>query len=148
MSCFYLSVHTSRKSLLTEGLSFLVKIFRLFPPVDEIRAKESAEKLRAQATAVCSAIMEDLLDALPLRGQVPSTAEGSEGGRGGKEDEERGKESLETATEGDFRLVSEEEREADKEIRHRIYLALLNLACAMVRGEQENPTPLTDSRLC
>ncbi len=158
---------------MTEGLRFLTKLFHLFPPIDEIRAKENAEKLRAQATAVCSAIVEDLLASLPLEGQEREGEGGEEEREGEEEEEEEGeeeregeeeeregeeeegegeeeeeeeegeeeregeggeeeKEVLETAIEEELEPVSEEDRETDKAIRLRIYLAFLNLACAMV----------------
>lgn len=88
---------------------------------------------------VCSAVMEDLLASLPLEGEVSSTVVGMETEvepvegdmEGEKGEEER---EVEGEREGEeLRPVSEEERETDRNIRLRIYLALLNLACAMVR---------------
>ena len=35
--CIYNIMYTCRKSLLSEGLSFLVKAFNLFPPIDKAR---------------------------------------------------------------------------------------------------------------
>ena len=171
-----------RKSLLTEGLKFLTKVFHLFPPIDEVHAKENAEKLKAQALEICSGVMEGLFQSLPLEGDVSSMTVGvtdvkTEGGMTVEEGEEVGPEvrpeegekfgvgpevgpEVEPVEEGreergmateegeefgrvvmaseeekGFGLVSDEERETDKEFRLRIFLALLKLACAMVSRE-------------
>lgn len=145
--------------MLTEGLKFLMNVFHLFPPVDQVKATERAEKLRAQAVLVSTAIVEELFDSLPL-GERPK--EGEFSGKVEREEEELGKneekgegkeekkgeeeqeeveggeqetvekEEEEEGREEEEEGVNEEDRVTDRRLRLRIYLGLLNLACAMV----------------
>ena len=152
-----------RKSLLTEGLKFLMNVFHLFPPIDQVKAAERVEKLHTQAVFVSAAIMEELLESLPLDerpregdfsgkmedgegeeeeeegekeedGEGEEEKEGEEDGKGEQEEQDRGEEGAAHAEEEEKEEegVSEEERMTDRKLRLRIYLGLLNLACAMV----------------
>lgn len=132
----------SRKSLLTEGLKFLMDVYHLFPPIDEVRGRERAEQLRRQAVEVSTSIIEELLSSLPL-GVLEMEGDIS-GGNSLVEDlsdiaahhlaTNQGVETVEgvESVEQEVEPVTDEERLADREIRLSIYLGLLNLACAMV----------------
>lgn len=110
-------------------------IFHLFPPIEV----EKAKQLRSQALKVTLSILDDLLCSLPLEdktlsgddlipqdsGYIPSEV--------GAEDSFAEQEMEPHEEEG---VVSDEERAADRKIRHHIYLCVLNLACAMVSHQQ------------
>jgi len=125
--CLFVVIVRIRKALLTEGLNFLFKVFRLFPPIDEIKGKKKAAKLRKEALEASHFIVEELLTSLPL-----DHGEEEDAGRmGGGVSEDRSRTfSCEDSENLD---VSNEERMADKEKRKLILLSLLELACAMVR---------------
>lgn len=125
----------------------MMNIFHLFPPIDQVRAKERAEKLRRQALYVSTAIMEQLLLSLPLDDdddveEAPSRTDINFGGSpvGNLLEEEEEASAADCATQLEFdeeecvggEVVTNEERLADRDIRLQIYLGLLNLACAMV----------------
>lgn len=144
-----------RKSLLSEGLRFLIDVFHLFPPIDEVKAHSKAASLRTEALDVSSCLLEELLSLLPLEGEGDDqTVDES---RQGKEDDsviashsqEPGEiiaaqkdieenvvnpsESSTTETEGQSALT-EWEREVDRDVRLKILLKLLQMACMMVRA--------------
>lgn len=104
-------------------------MFRLFPPIDEVVARRKAARLREEAVEVCIHIMKEILSSLPLEG-VDQQRESV-----GEDEREKVKSDnkvtlVEAETEDEE--VSDEERVADRDIRHRILLHLLQLACAMV----------------
>lgn len=113
-------------------------MFHLFSPVDEVRAKENAKRLKVEALEVCSGIMESLFESLPLEGVSSMTVGVTDlepEAEGAGEEEELGQEEMAGKEEEGFGLVSDKERETDRAIRVRIFLALLKLACAMVSQE-------------
>lgn len=109
-------------------------IFHLFPPIEVERAKQ----LRSQALKVTLSILDELLCSLPLEdktlsgddlipqdsGYIPSEVDAKDS---------FAEQEMEPHEEG---VVSDEERAADRKIRHHIYLCVLNLACAMVSHQQ------------
>ena len=139
-----------RKLLLTEGVGFLMKVFHLFPPIDQVQGTQRAQQLRDEAVFVCTTIIDELLDSLPDAALNQEAAESSTqpikaGDLQGVEPEGRDLQGVEPEGEDlqgveedlgrlsvETREVSDEERMADKKIRLRIYSGLLNLACAMV----------------
>ncbi len=120
-----------RKSLLSEGLDFLFKVFRLFPPVDEVRGRKRAEKLRKEALAAAETILGELLSSLPVSGEEEAIE--SEKGCGRSEQRDVDCAMTEDEEDPDCFDVSDEERRTDKAQRQQILLNLLELACAMVR---------------
>lgn len=116
-------------------------IYHLFPPIDDARAKERAKQLRCQAVQVSTAILEDLLSSLPLHEEEETHKVEGVDLRSSLDVEttaddypmEVGVEPVTCKEEG-VEPVTNEERLADRELRLRIYLGLLNLACAMVRS--------------
>ena len=69
----------SRKLLLTEGLNFLFKLFRLFPPIDEVVAKRLATRFWEEAVENSCCILEEILSSLPLEGEDQQHIEGNAG---------------------------------------------------------------------
>ena len=94
-----------------------------------MRGEERATGLRVQAVKICSAIMEELVHALPLdKGEVVSGGDmGPLGLVEGEKEEEEGEEEGEVVE-----MVRDEERVEDRKARLRIYIGVLSLACAMV----------------
>lgn len=117
-----------RKTLLTEGLDFLFKVFRLFPPIDEVKAKRKAAKLREEAVRASRVVIDGLIASLPL-GDEEEAEQDVERFDDSTSDIDQGQD-VEASESFD---VSDEERMADKNMRQRILLGLLELACAMVR---------------
>ena len=106
-----------------------------------MRGEERATGLRVQAVKICSAIMEELVHALPLdEGEVVSggdmgplgLVEGEEGEKEEEEGEEEGEGEGEEEEEEVVEMVRDEERVEDRKARLRIYIGVLSLACAMV----------------
>ena len=129
-----------------------MKVFHLFRPIDEIVAKRKAAKLKQEAFEISYTLLEEIISSLPLEGEVwQHTSLCTEGKAGGDNREELGdkavKSNKEDMAEAESQLgmpsrcyeVSDEEREADRDIRHRIFLGLLRLACAMVSLQEVVP---------
>lgn len=125
-------------------------MFHLLPPIDEVVARRKATRLREQATEISGYILEEMLSSLPLEEDTEASAGvDTREEFGDKEKTSSGSLAVVEAEpqSGDMDLsvhdeVSDEDREADRDIRHRILLGLLQLACAMV-----SPSALTQIRI-
>lgn len=134
-----------------------MSVFHLFPPIDQVKAVERAERLHSQAVLTSTTIIAELFDSLPLEERKGAEEgekeeereEGEEGEKdrdgveeGGEEDNNEEKEEGEGGEAGEEEGgekegeegVTEEQRVMDRKLRLRLYLSLLTLACAMVGG--------------
>ena len=125
-------------------------VFHLFPPIDEVKAHSKAVSLRVEALDVSCRLLEDLLSSLPLErdrddGNGPirvddRTTDSLSQGSGelttvedGEENAASPSEVSTAAVEGPS-ILTEWEREVDRDARLKILLKLLQLACLMVRA--------------
>ncbi|XP_064383534.1 uncharacterized protein LOC135332129 isoform X2 [Halichondria panicea] len=132
-----------KRLLLSEGLSFLVNTFHLFPPVDTVIAHAQAAHLRREAVEVCNHLLEELVTALPLEDEgalEPGSghsgremATGSEDAEGGEDQPPVDGGASKEASPSDQPLATEAERDTDKTARIQVLLRLIKLACMMVR---------------
>lgn len=133
-----------KKALLGEGLHFLVKVWKLFPPLDLARAQSMARLQHLESLCVCREVLEDLITLLPISKAPASSESGSfqQGGSGVAVEADSVKKegcgmrhvlSSDSALELS-RPVTDEERHRDKAERVGLLVDLLRLACAIVSG--------------
>ena len=143
---------TCRKILLTKGLRFMMEVFHLFPPLDQLAAEAKAFRLRMEALSASQLILEQLLThVIPApvneeqEQQHTTCTDGIGDGdmESGELDEDSDFPSLEPESDWILLVVTDEMREVDKQSRLQVLLKLLQLACVMVRMKSSN-APLLD----
>lgn len=124
---------------MSEGLRFIMDVFHLFLPIDDVKAQEKYASLRTEAVIICSCLLEDLLKELPLE-----SAESLHKDTWLKEDSSVPHYSPQPSMDLLEEFVGEDsaqkhqstvtdlDKETDRDVRINILLKLLQLACMMV----------------
>ncbi|CAI8022013.1 hypothetical protein GBAR_LOCUS12959 [Geodia barretti] len=118
-----------QKSLLSEGLTFLVKVYNLFPPLDKARIELAANLRHLQTLEIVNSLLDDIITSVVnIPNDEKAFAQSLNSGE--KDQQTGGYENSEV-----FLVeVTDDERESENKTRLQILFRLLDLACAMVRN--------------